>query len=256
MVYFVSDVHLGYGERTQWQPREELFIALLDAIAPRAQTLFVVGDIFDYWFEYRRAIPREFFRTIAAFDRFRRRGANVEYIVGNHDFGHRDFFEQDLGITIHWSDVERTIDGKRFYIAHGDGKVAGDRGYLLLRAVLRSKLANAAYRWVHPDIGIGLAALSSKKSRHYSSVREYGTGDSLEEFARKKICDDGFDYVVMGHSHRSAYVEVARGSRYGYYVNLGDWIGSTPLVGIFDGERFQLTDVCALVVSARSEHDK
>ncbi|GIV54772.1 MAG: UDP-2,3-diacylglucosamine hydrolase [Candidatus Kapaibacterium sp.] len=242
MVYFLSDVHLGYGQRSESRQREQLLIELLEAIAPTAEQLFIVGDLFDYWFEYRTVIPREFFRTLAALDQLVRQGVVVEYLVGNHDFGHRDFFERELGIHIHWNDLERNIAGKRFYIAHGDGKVAGDWGYLLLRGVLRNRLTNTLYRWIHPDIGIALASLSSHTSRHYTSARDDGMQDSLFDFARAKICTDGFDVVVLGHRHRSALVHVSEGSRQGTYVNLGDWM-SQPLVGVFTGERMLLEPV-------------
>jgi UDP-2,3-diacylglucosamine hydrolase len=242
MVYFLSDVHLGYGERKQSRQREQLLITLLETIAPTATQLFIVGDLFDYWFEYRTVIPREFFRTLAALEQLVRRGVRVEYLVGNHDFGHRDFFERELGICIEWHDVERELLGKRFYIAHGDGKVAGDWGYLVLRRLLRNRVANVLYRWIHPDIGIALASLSSHKSRQYTSQREDVEQDSLLEFARRKICNDGIDFVVMGHRHRAALVHVDDGHRHGTYVNLGDWM-SQPLVAAFDGSQITLEPV-------------
>lgn len=242
MVYFLSDVHLGYGEPLAARRREELLIALLDAIVPTAEQLYIVGDLFDYWFEYRTVLPREFFRTVAALDRVRRQGVIIEYVIGNHDFGHRDFFECELGIPIHWQDIERTIGGKRFFIAHGDGKVAGDRGYLILRAILRSRVANALYRWIHPDLGIGLASLSSRKSRQYTAERDYGEADSLAAFAQEKICCEGFDYVVMGHRHKVTVESYSNGVHHGVYVNLGDWL-SEPHVGIFDGEHLRLEPI-------------
>ncbi|MCX8051257.1 MAG: UDP-2,3-diacylglucosamine diphosphatase [Chlorobi bacterium] len=246
MVYFISDVHLGYGERDDSRRRERLLVEFLDTVAPTAETLFIVGDLFDYWFDYRSVVPREFFRTLAALDRLRSSGTRIEYVVGNHDFGHRDFFDRELGITVLWNDIERTIGDKRFYIAHGDGKVAGDWGYLVLRAILRSRLANALYRWIHPDIGIALASASSHTSRRYTDSREYGSTDSLAEFARRKICDEGFDVVVMGHRHQAAVMEFGDGDRCGTYVNLGDWL-SQPLVGCFDGERITLERVESLI---------
>lgn len=250
MVYFLSDVHLGFGSPDECRRREELFIATLDALTSRATALFIVGDLFDYWFEYRTVLPRQFFRTLAALDRVRAAGVQIEYLVGNHDFGHRDFFERELGIALHWHDIERTIAGKRFYIAHGDGKVAGDWGYLILRALLRNRVSRALYRWVHPDIGIPLASSTSSTSRAYTSERDDGTTDSLADFARRKICEEGFDYVVMGHRHRPALKHFASERHSGTYVNLGDWL-SEPLVGIFDGERFALQPVAEMLACAQ-----
>ncbi|MCS6999830.1 MAG: UDP-2,3-diacylglucosamine diphosphatase [Candidatus Kapabacteria bacterium] len=249
MVYFLSDVHLGYGTQEHARQREALLIELLSVIAPTAEVLFIVGDLFDYWFEYRTVVPRAFFRTLAALDQLRRAGTQIEYIIGNHDFGHHDFFEKELGIVLHWQDIERTIHGKRFYIAHGDGKVAGDWGYALVRPVLRSRLANVLYRWIHPDIGISLARLSSHKSRQRTMQWDDGTSDSLETFAEQKICRDGMDYVVMGHRHRPAMKTFSCGDHVGTYINLGDWM-SQPLVGMFDGERFLLEPVERVIASA------
>jgi UDP-2,3-diacylglucosamine hydrolase len=248
MVYFLSDVHLGYGLPEQSRKRESLLIAMLEAITPSATHLFLVGDIFDYWFEYRTVLPRQFFRTIAALERLRTRGVQIEYLVGNHDFGHNDFFERELGITIHWNDIERTLGGKRFYIAHGDGKVAGDWGYHLLRTLLRNRIANVLYRWIHPDIGIGLAAFSSRNSRAYTSARDDGTSDSLVDFARRTICERGFDYVVMGHRHRPIVLDITCDDHCGTYINLGDWLRS-PRIAVFDGKTCTLIEVEQLLNS-------
>lgn len=248
MVYFLSDVHLGYGTLEQTRQRESLLIAVLEAITPRASQLFLVGDVFDYWFEYHTVLPRQFYRTLAALDRMRSHGIAIEYIVGNHDFGHRDFFERELGITVHWRDIERTLGGKRFYIAHGDGKVAGDWGYIVLRTLLRSRLANRFYRWIHPDIGIKLAALSSRKSRSYTSERDDCTRDSLADFARRVICDRSYDYVIMGHRHRPMVVEFSCSHHRGTYINLGDWL-SSPRVAVFDGVGCSLVDATSLIHS-------
>ncbi|GIV50456.1 MAG: UDP-2,3-diacylglucosamine hydrolase [Candidatus Kapaibacterium sp.] len=248
MVYFLSDVHLGYGTLEQTRQRESLLIAVLEAIRPRATQLFLVGDIFDYWFEYRTVLPRQFYRTLAALDRMRSHGVAIDYLVGNHDFGHRDFFERELGIPVHWHDIERTLGEKRFYIAHGDGKVAGDWGYLVLRKLLRSRLANKLYRWIHPDIGIALAALSSRKSRNYTSERDDGTRDSLADFARHAICERGFDYVIMGHRHRPTVQQYSCTQHRGTYINLGDWL-SSPRVAVFDGVECSLVEAASLISS-------
>jgi len=237
MIYFISDLHLGVMERKDDKKREDLFLSLMDKIKPTCEKLYLVGDIFDYWFDYKTVIPKNFYRTLAKLKEFTEAGIEIEYLMGNHDFGHRSFFEEELGITVIESDIERTHSGKRFYISHGDGKADNDTGYLILRSLLRNKVANVLYRIIHPDIGIGIASGSSKKSRSYTDTKEYGENEGMVNFARKKI-DEGFDYVVMGHRHK--VLELKHGN--GIYYNLGEWINE-PSYGTFDGLDFRLKRV-------------
>jgi UDP-2,3-diacylglucosamine hydrolase len=201
----------------------DFFEMLLES---RAESLFIVGDLFDYWFDYRTVIPRGFVRTLGGLARLVDAGVRVEYIVGNHDFGHRDFFRHELGIELHENDVERTIAGRRTYISHGDGKAFNDTGYLLLKKVLRARSSNALFRFLHPDVGIGVASYASRRSRTHTAQKSYegehpGEADGLRAFAEQKILREGFDLVVMGHTHRPAFVQVGEGT----YVNLGTWLG-------------------------------
>ncbi len=217
--YFISDVHLGYGDRPGDLLRERRLLRFLDGIRADAQSLFIVGDLFDYWFEYRSVIPKRHFRTLAAITAFAERGCAVHYIIGNHDFGHRDFFQTEVGAVMHEGDYETTLDGKKFYIAHGDGKAANDLGYRILKKILRSKINLKLFSLLHPDLGIAIAARASHGSRAYTAQKDYGPTDGMTEFAKRKLAE-GFDYVVMGHRHKPLQVP-ANG---GLYVNLGDWI--------------------------------
>lgn len=242
MVYFFSDVHLGYLRRADDRVREDMLLQFLDYIARDAERIFIVGDLFDYWFEYSTVIPKYFYRTLAALERLARSGIPIEYLMGNHDFGHQRFFGEEIGITIERGDIERTLGGKRFFIAHGDGKVKNDTGYLILRAILRNKISIKLFQWIHPDIGIGLATQSSRKSRLYTDAKEYGTEDGLMEFATEKIAE-GFDYVIMGHRHLAGIYP----SGGGYYVNLGHWLGSSPpTFARFDGRNVELMTFASL----------
>lgn len=226
MVYFFSDVHLGLGSPESNRERERALLRFLNMVGEdRAETLYVVGDLFDYWFEYRSVIPRGFTRTLGALAALVDAGTSVEYIVGNHDFGHRDFFEQEIGARIYFDDVERIIAGRRCYIAHGDGKAFNDFGYLVLKRVLRARISNALFRFLHPDVGIGTAAYASRRSRDHTAQKNYdggqpGESDGLYAFAERKITDEGFQLVVMGHSHLPRRVDMSGGT----YVNLGTWL--------------------------------
>lgn len=241
MVYFFSDVHLGLGSRESNIDREEALLRFLTMVREeRAEALYIVGDLFDYWFEYRTVIPRGFTRTLGAIAAVVDAGVQVEYLIGNHDFGHRDFFEKELGVRVHHDDIERTIAGRRCYLSHGDGKAFNDTGYLILKKVLRNRVSNALFRFLHPDIGIGAASYASRRSRDYTAQKNYdgekpGESDGLYAFAEKKIMQEGFDLVVMGHSHRPRRVDLPGGT----YINLGTWLNDRSYL-ILDEERMEL----------------
>ena len=240
--YFISDVHLGYGKPDEDRQRELRLVAVLDTIIESAKAgnaggLFIVGDLFDSWFEFSSVIPRRHVRSIAGFARIAEL-IPVEYLMGNHDFGHKNFFEKELSIPIHRGDIERVLLGKRFYIAHGDGKAANDTGYLILRKILRNPFLQWCYRLIHPDVGIRFAEWISGRSRTYTDSREaLHTTDGLLSFAEKTIATGNYDYVVMGHRHEPKIVPFEKGT----YINLGDWIHSYTY-GIFDEEGFRIVN--------------
>ncbi len=230
-VAFVSDVHLGFGTAAQNDSRERRLLATLAEIEETCCHLFIVGDLFDYWFDYRRVIPREFVRTLAALRGMRDRGFPITYLMGNHDFGHYTYFRDVLDIPVHLGDVEVVVGKQRWYISHGDGKAANDTGYLILRTILRSRVAQALYRWLHPDLGIALASSTSHRSRNYTSDRDYGQSDGLRMFAAARLAE-GYHLVVMGHRHHATHETIAGGE----YVNLGHWLGNHPTYALFSHE--------------------
>jgi UDP-2,3-diacylglucosamine hydrolase len=217
--YFFSDVHLGLGDRTSEQRKENHLLGFLKGILPRTDRLFILGDLFDFWFEYGTVIPKGFHRTLAALQDFTDRGIPIDYLAGNHDFWMGDFFHTELGITIHLDPFEITIDGKRIYLHHGDGLAQKDLGYRMIKPVLRNRAAIALYRWLHPDLGVRLARGSSRTSRNYTSQKDYGEAEGMAIFATEKI-RQGADIVIMGHRHMPVQQEIQGG----VYVNLGDWI--------------------------------
>ena len=226
MYFFFSDLHLGLGSRESNRDREQALLRFLTMVREeRADGLFIVGDLFDYWFEYRSVIPRGFSRTLGAIAALTDAGIPVEYLMGNHDFGHRDFFEEELGVRVHGGDIERTLAGRRCYLSHGDGKAFNDTGYLILKKVLRNRLTNSLFRFIHPDIGIGAASYASKRSRDHTTQKNYqgersGESDGLYAFAERKIVQEGYQLVVMGHSHMPRRVDLSGGT----YINLGTWL--------------------------------
>ena len=237
MIYFISDVHLGILEREKDIFREELLLDFFAKISTDCETLFIVGDLFDYWFEYKTVIPKYFYRTLSALAELKAKGIHVEFLMGNHDFGHLNFFETELGISIYNDDISRELYGKKFYLSHGDGKSYNDTGYKILKKVTRNPLAQWLYRKLHPDCGIPIASHSSRKSRDLSDSKIYGPQSGMEDFAKIKI-DDGYDYVIMGHMHKP--LEKAFGN--GKFFVLGAWFNN-PTFGMFDGESMQLLNV-------------
>ncbi len=247
MVYFISDIHLGYFPKEKNRLIEKILIELLDVISKDGKNLVIVGDLFDYWFDYETVIPKDFFRVINKFDELLEKDVKIIYLIGNHDFGHYKFFEEELGIEVYKDDIEETFYGKKFYISHGDGKIKNDLGYKLLKFVLRNKVSGTLFRFIHPDIGIKLAQKSSRKSRDYTANRSNKDFESLFEFAKLKI-EQGYDYVIMGHSHRLEQ----RYYRNGMYINLGDWL-NMPVVGIFDGNNFFVEPVEKIIQNSLRE---
>lgn len=242
MHYFFSDVHLGLGSAASSRERERQLVRFLEMVGGAgAESLWIVGDLFDYWFDYRTAIPSGFVRTLGAIASLVDAGVKVEYVIGNHDFGHYRFFAEELGVAVHTEDVEREIAGRRCYISHGDGKAFNDAGYRVLRSVLRNPVSGALWRLLHPDLGIGVAAWASRRSRQHTQSKDYsdrarqGEADGLAAFARRKIVEQGVELVVMGHNHLPAQVQHAGGT----YVNLGTWLDDRPYLKL-DADGFEL----------------
>lgn len=218
-VFFLSDVHLGLGDRAAERVKEDRLLSFLQTILPQAGELCILGDLFDFWFEYRTVIPRGYHRTLTALQAFTDRGIPVHYVAGNHDFWMRDFFTTELGVKLYLEPCQLTLDGKRVFLHHGDGLATRDLGYRMIKPVLRNPLAIWLYRWLHPDIGVRLARGSSRTSRNYTSNKDFGEEEGLLEFAANKIAE-GNDIVVMGHRHHPQCAQIGAGT----YVNLGDWI--------------------------------
>lgn len=239
MIYFISDIHLGLGSAEQQMERETAFIAFLRSIENDCESLFIIGDLFDFWFEYSTVIPKQFYRTLAELKHWTIREKSVTYLMGNHDFGHNSFFKEEFGITVFEDDITCDISGKRFYLAHGDGKAYNDTGYLILKKILRSPISKTLFRWIHPDIGIGIATWASRGSRMHTDAKEYGEqsiGDGLREFAEKKIQNEQFDFVIMGHKHKAEVTSFGNG----VYVNLGHWLSFPATYAVFDGQTLEL----------------
>lgn len=239
-IYFASDVHLGHPDIEQGRWREKLFVQWLDEIKDDAAEIYLVGDIFDFWYEYKKVIPRGFVRTLGKIAEITDLGIPVHFFTGNHDIWVSDYLPKELGIILHRHPIERTLLGKTFYIAHGDGLGPGDYSYKLLKKVFTCKALQWMFSRLHPNFSLWLAHSWSNSSRSYKGiVAESFNGvekELLYQYSNRVLQSKHYDYLIFGHRHLMVDMEIGESSR---YVNLGDWIVNFSY-GVFDGEKFQL----------------
>ncbi len=234
LTYFISDAHFGLGSRQKEKEKETRLIGFLNHVRGHGRLLYVLGDLFDFWFEYKTVVPKGYHRMLAKLAELVEGGIPIKYIAGNHDFWMRDYMSEEIGVEVFREPLSEIIDGKKFYLHHGDGLSERDLGYRMLRKILRNPVNIWLYSLIHPDIGVRLAKFSSRKSRHHTSEKDYGERDGMLTFAESRM-RDGYDYVIMGHRHEPVLKPIGSG----WYVNLGDWMGHYTY-GVFDGERFEL----------------
>lgn len=218
-IVFLSDAHLGVQPAAEEAARVTRLHAFLAALPERASELYIVGDLFDFWFEYGTAIPRRFFPTLSALERLRSAGVAITYLNGNHDFWLGTFFRDTLGIRTVDGGVTVEAQGRRLWVHHGDGLMGGDLGYKALRGVLRSRAAVRAYGLLHPDLGIPLALAVSRWSRHSRPDGPLRPEPLWRELAGPRFAS-GHDAVLVGHFHEP-YERREDGRE--FFV-LGDWI--------------------------------
>jgi UDP-2,3-diacylglucosamine hydrolase len=218
-VYFISDAHLGEDHHQVEKTKEERLIGFLRHIAQDATFLYVLGDLFDFWFEYKHAVPARHHRILHQLAALVQRGTRTIYVAGNHDFWLGDFLTQEIGMEISGQPMEIEHQGLRLFVAHGDGLASKDRGYRLLKKVLRHPLNIWLYRQIHPDIGLPLAKLFSASSRAHSDQKALKLVLEYEQAARQKL-SQGFDAVILGHSHYPILQRFGEKT----YLNVGDWI--------------------------------
>lgn len=231
---FFSDCHLGAGPPQEDRQREARVLSFLENEAPRADAVYVLGDLFDFWFEYRQAVPRSHFRVLRALGRLVDAGARVTFLGGNHDFWAGSFLAAEVGCRVSREPIEVTEQGRRLFLAHGDGMARGDRGYLMLRAVLRNRACIAAYRWLHPDLGIPLARVAARLSRRYRDETRFDAEWLRAQVAAPRF-EAGADAVLLGHFHHPTHVR--RDGR--DFLVLGDWLWNNTFAVLEEG-RFSM----------------
>jgi len=235
-VYFASDQHFGAPTREKSLPREQLFLAWLNEKEEDMGALFILGDLFDFWFEYKTVVPKGFVRILGKLATLRDKGIPIYFFVGNHDLWMNDYFQTELGIPVFHEPQIFTINGKRFFIGHGDGLGPGDLGYKRMKKVFTNRFSKWLFNWLHPDIGVRLAQYLSVKNKLISGaedVRFLGEDNEwLVLYAKRKLEQQHYDYFVFGHRHLPMVIDLNGKSK---YINLGDWINYFTY-GHFDGE--------------------
>lgn len=224
-IYFASDFHLGVPDYESSLEREKKIVAWLDHVAPTAAEIYLVGDLFDFWFEYKRAVPRGFVRLLGKLAELTDKGIPVHVFTGNHDMWIFDYLPKETGVQLYREPIDRTYFGKSFRIGHGDGLGPGDKGYKFLKKVFANKFCQWCFARLHPNFGIWLADLSSRTSRAKSKeIDEQFLGEDREwliQYCREELHKQHTDYFIFGHRHLPIDFRLNAHSR---YINLGEWI--------------------------------
>lgn len=224
-IYFLSDFHLGAPDHARSLEREKLIVQFLDKIKEEASEIFVVGDMFDFWYEYRQVVPKGYVRLLGKLAELSDAGIPLHFFVGNHDMWMRDYFQQELRMPVYYEPREFDRQGKKLWIGHGDGLGPGDHGYKRLKKVFRNPACKWLFGILPPVVGMGIANYMSRRSRAQTgSSEEVFLGEDKEWlliYCRDTLQKQHFDYFVFGHRHLPIDFMLENNSR---YINLGDWI--------------------------------
>ncbi|MGF7079581.1 UDP-2,3-diacylglucosamine hydrolase [Mucilaginibacter sp. UYCu711] len=238
-LYFASDFHLGAGTYQSSREREDRLVRWLDMIKTDAAEVFLMGDIFDFWFEYKAVVPRGYIRFFGKLAELADSGIKLTFFKGNHDMWMFDYFEKELNATVISNQLEIERNGKKFYLHHGDGLGPGDGMYKVLKKIFRSKLCQWLFARLHPNFGVGVANSWSKHSRiagETNEERKVMEKEWLVVYSHELLQTRFYDYLVFGHRHLPLDIRLNEKSR---YINLGEWVNYNSYA-VFDGEELTL----------------
>ncbi len=224
-IFFLSDFHLGAPNKEQSLIREKRIVHFLESIQNTASEIFILGDLFDFWFEYKKVVPKGFVRILGKLAQLTDAGIPVHFFVGNHDMWMRNYFEQELNIKVYFKPTIFERNGLKLLIGHGDGLGPGDKGYKRLKKVFRNPVSQFMFGILPPQIGIGIANYFSKKSRLATGTTdEVFLGEENEwlvQYCKRKLQTEHFNYFIFGHRHLPLQINLPQNST---YINLGEWI--------------------------------
>jgi UDP-2,3-diacylglucosamine hydrolase len=227
-IYFISDIHLG-GESKDTEARKtECLLSFLNAIQESAEILYIVGDLYNFWFEYRNAVPRLNLRVLTKLCEFIAQDIDVRYFTGNHDLWHETYIEEQLGLKLYREPFSVVHHNRKFFIAHGDGLIDRDRRIRRLRKIFTNPVNIFLYKLIHPDLGIPFANYVARKSAERG---DNPYDQEYRDFALAKL-HEGFDAVILGHTHKPLFERLGNG----LYINLGDWINSFTYLVLDEGD--------------------
>lgn len=239
-IYFLSDFHLGAPDHAKSLEREKRLVQFLDDIKNDAGEIFLVGDMFDFWYEYKKVVPKGYVRLLGKLAELSDAGVQLHFFVGNHDMWMKEYFQQELNMPVYYEPKEFERNGKKFLIGHGDGLGPGDHGYKRLKKIFRNPACQWLFGILPPVIGVGLANYLSRRSRAQTgSSEEVFLGEDKEWliiYCKEVLQKENFDFFVFGHRHLAIDYRLSKDSR---YINLGDWIRYFTYA-IFDGEKMEL----------------
>ncbi len=239
-IYFLSDFHLGAPDHKSSLSRERYIVRFLENIKPDAKQIFILGDMFDFWYEYKTVVPKGYVRLLGKLAELTDAGIKIHFFVGNHDMWMQGYFEKELNIDVYYNPKSFDLEGRKFYIAHGDGLGPGDSGYKMMKKVFRNKFCRWLFGALHPGLGMGLANYFSSKSRALTGVTdEKFLGEDKEWLiihSREILKKEHFDFFVYGHRHLPMMLDLNSSSK---YLNLGDWIRYNSYA-VFDGNSVRL----------------
>jgi len=239
-IYFLSDFHLGSPSPLATLDREKLIVRFLDEVKIHAHTIFIVGDMFDFWYEYKKVVPKGHVRMLGKLAELTDSGIQIHFFVGNHDMWMRSYLQTELNIPVYFEEKDFTFNNKQFHIAHGDGLGPDDYKYKALKKVFRNPVCQWLFGMVPPAIGLGIANYSSTRSRvAASNVEEVFLGEEKEWliiYSKEVLKSRKVDYFVFGHRHLPIDYRLTTESR---YINLGDWIDYCTYA-VFDGTGLEL----------------
>jgi UDP-2,3-diacylglucosamine hydrolase len=241
-LYFASDFHLGTPSYVGSRERESMMVMWLDMIKADAAEVFLMGDIFDFWFEYKYVVPKGYTRFLGKLAEMSDSGIKIYLFKGNHDMWMFDYFQKELGATIISDELVIERDGKKFLLHHGDGLGPGDHYYKFLKKFFRSKLCQWLFARIHPNLGVGIADRWSHHSRDTNMAKEKKKPNPkrfefLPAFCNDLIQKEYYDYLIFGHRHRTEDMLLNNGKS--RYINLGEWI-YTRSYAVFDGDNVEL----------------
>lgn len=239
-IYFLSDFHLGVPTYEKSLEREKLIVKFLTEIQDKASEIFIVGDMFDFWYEYKYVVPKGYVRLLGKLAALSDAGIRLHFFVGNHDMWMKDYFQQELNMPVYFEPREFEWNGKQFLIGHGDGLGPGDKGYKRLKKVFRNPVCQWLFGALPPQVGIGVANYMSRRSRAKTgSSEDVFLGEDKEwlvQYCKQILQHRHYDYFIFGHRHLPIDFKLNDDSR---YINLGDWI-SFFTYAVFDGNDVQL----------------